>query len=99
LLQWSLSHVLYTVDCGNIGDYVRFIIYTSNPGGSWVNPDPAPPTTTETFESIPAMAMTEIAAMPEPTRIGWNETAQYAPVADDSRLNCVLYVKPPILTN
>lgn len=43
--------------------------------------------------------MTQIAALPQPTRAGWNETIQYAPIAEDTRLDCALYVEPPILTD
>ena len=77
-----------------------YVICVSQPGGDWENPDPPPPTTTPTFESIPPLAeMSDILALPTPSRIGWNETAEIAPFADGTRLDCSYYIQPPVLHN
>jgi hypothetical protein len=43
--------------------------------------------------------MTQIASLPKPTRTGWNETVEHAPIAEDTRLDCALYAQPPVLTD
>lgn len=41
--------------------------------------------------------MMEMTSLPEPTRIGWNNSIEVAPYANDTRLDCSLYAQPPIL--
>ena len=34
------------ISCDNIEEHVGYVICTSNPGGPWIDPSPAPPETT-----------------------------------------------------
>lgn len=88
------------MDCSGLASAVGFVICVSQPGGNWVNPDPPPPTTTRSLENLPSLGgMSEIAALPTPSRAGWDDTLEVAPFADGSRHDCTLYAQAPILTD
>lgn len=41
--------------------------------------------------------MSDIMDLPQPTRLGWNNSEEIAPFAEGTRLDCDLYVQAPIL--
>ena len=98
--RWISADCSTLVGCVSLSNAVGYVICVSQPGGDWVNPNPPPPTTTASFESIPPLAeMSDILALPTPSRIGWNESVEVAPFADGTRLDCTYYIQPPVLKN
>ncbi|KAH7038274.1 uncharacterized protein B0I36DRAFT_359860 [Microdochium trichocladiopsis] len=85
------------VDCNNLKSLVGSVICTSNPGGTWVNPNPHQPSQSTTARPTDNIGMTPITNLPMPTNVGWNQTIKYADYAPGSRKDCEFYVQGPVL--
>ncbi|KLU89886.1 hypothetical protein MAPG_08855 [Magnaporthiopsis poae ATCC 64411] len=80
---------------GKTGD----VICASQPGGTWVNPDPPEPevTTKPAPETHFTLTPTEFGAMPSPTMtMPYPQAGYMYPIANGSVLDCQLYRAPPV---
>ncbi|KAK4441912.1 carbohydrate-binding module family 50 protein [Podospora aff. communis PSN243] len=87
--------------CGNIERLTNttMVICISTPGGAWVDPSPAPSSTSsssvDTIFTLTGTGM--MSTMPSATATIIRDVL--APVANASRQDCEVYVTPPVLMN
>ncbi|KAJ9143042.1 LysM domain-containing protein [Pleurostoma richardsiae] len=90
--------------CGNMDTIINktMVLCLSNPGGSWVNPSPITTISASTTDTIFTQSPTPMSQFnatvsPIPTLLP-NEN-YVTPYANATRLDCVMYVTPPVLLN